>query len=442
MVEFGKTVDGLKTLFNSFQKIESKDKAIHDVWSKFQSVIPGFDVDAFQSNDFKFGKLAGDIAKTFSKNVAVSGGLTAAGMTEGISVIPALIDSVVEGVIGLFKKDAPSNEQFFPGEWVSVQKGFIKDTSADIAWRDSMWEDADDGNQIEIPNYNVGFFINYTRDGTRALVFDCREGDVSKEISVDDIRSIPDQNTLDQNEFLRDLKLLYFKKEGATALAKTKDEVAVGKNVKFEDAIWDILEFEPIKKVVHLVKDNKVVQTTLDTIKSFDAQNQLTWLTDLGTESFPESLVKYNYCWVRGETFEDLGLVTRIDSRQVAVRLCKDGKTQILPEIACHHISDKFAELIVDLPEFRRFQRQVIQKVPTTPIWRYRHLIQQSLVDREVDKVDRDATKSKLQIERATYKVDDLDLSEKVKEMELAYNEKFEVMADEEGYDVRPVNKF
>ena len=120
VVEFGKTVDGLKTLFNSFQKTESKDKAIADVWNKFSSIVPSFDADVFQSNDFKFGKLAGDIAKTFAKNLALSGGLAAAGATEGISVIPALIDSVFEGVIGLFKKDTPSNETFFPGEWEST----------------------------------------------------------------------------------------------------------------------------------------------------------------------------------------------------------------------------------------------------------------------------------------------------------------------------------
>ena len=75
----------------------------------------------------------------------------------------------------VFKKDAPSNETFFPGEWVSVAKGFMKDNRADIAMRDSFWEDAGD-NMIEIPNYNVAFFVRYVRDGTRALVFDCREG--------------------------------------------------------------------------------------------------------------------------------------------------------------------------------------------------------------------------------------------------------------------------
>ena len=267
------------------------------------------------------------------------------------------------------------------------------------------------------------------------------ERDIS-ELPTDDIRSIPDQNALDDNEFLRDLKLLYFKKEGTEALAKTKDEVAVGKEVKFGDKIWDILEFEPIKKVLHLVRDNEVVQTTLDPIKSFDADNQLTWLTGKSTEQFPNTLVKYNYCWIRTNGTENLAVVKRINSTQIGAVTCKDGKYDVFPASSCHHVSDQFAELIVDLPEFRRFQRQVIQDVKISAIFRYRHLLSQSLQDRELDLLDKDGTKSRFFTERKTYGNVDYDLSEKVKEMELAFNEKYEVMEDEDGFDVRPADKF
>ena len=164
--------------------------------------------------------------------------------------------------------------------------------------------------------------------------------------------------------------------------------------------------------------------------------------TDLGPESFPQTLVKYNYCWVESNGTEDLGVVKRIEGRQIGVFLCKDGKNVVVNEDICHHVSDKFAELISDLGEFRRFQRQLIEGVPITPIWKYRHLLTQSIQDREVDKVDRDGTKSRYQIEKKTFGTLDVDMVAKVKEMELAYNEKFEVMADEEGYDVRPINKF
>ena len=62
--------------------------------------------------------------------------------------------------------------------------------------------------------------------------------------------------------------------------------------------------------------------------------------------------------------------------------------------------------------------------------------------DREMDLLDKDGTKSRFLTERKKYGNVDYDLSEKVKEMEMAFNEKYEVMEDEDGYDVRPVNKF
>ena len=90
------------------------------------------------------------------------------------------------------------------------------------------------------------------------------------EVADTAIRAVPDQDKLDNNQFLTELKMLYFKKEGAPSLALTQNEVSIGKEVRFQDKIWDVLEFEPVKQAVHLIRDNKVVKTALSAIKGFD----------------------------------------------------------------------------------------------------------------------------------------------------------------------------
>ena len=158
-MEFSATVKDLGNLFNTFRKSESKDEALGHLWKTFSTVSDNFDAGEFITNDNKFMQLASSIAKKTVRNVAISGGLAAAGTTEGISVIPALFESVIEGVVGLFQKEKPSNESFFAGEWVSVQSGFIKDTNEDRMLRTEMF--GDDDLLLEVPKYDVAFFIKY-----------------------------------------------------------------------------------------------------------------------------------------------------------------------------------------------------------------------------------------------------------------------------------------
>ena len=129
----------LGDLFNSFRKKEDKTEAIHHVWETFKSVTD-FDVDSFQGTRNKLVSMAGDIIKTSAKNIAVSGGLSLAGLTEGISALPAIFESVIESVIGLYKEDPPETG-FFPGEWITVHDGFVKDTIDDQVARGEMFDE-------------------------------------------------------------------------------------------------------------------------------------------------------------------------------------------------------------------------------------------------------------------------------------------------------------
>ena len=425
----------LGDLFNSFRKKEDKTEAIEHVWKTFQSV-KHLDVDVFQGTRNKLMDLAGDIVKTTAKNIAVSGGLSMAGITEGISALPALFESVVDSVLGLYKLDPPE-KGFFPGEWITIHDGFVKDTIDDEVARGEMFDDIGEL-ELEIPNYDVGFFIKYSREN-RSLVFNAKKGKVM-EVADTDIRQVPDQDKLDENQFLRELKLLYFKQEGYNSLAETKNQVSVGKEIKFKDAIWRVMEFEPVKQAVHLIKNNEIVKTTLDTIQGFNQENQLTWLRGESKESFPQSLTKFGYAWITGDTNQDLAIVAEINGNLSIVYKCIDGERSRLPTASLRPASDKLTSLLTKLPEMRRFRNDVRFGASPTPIWTFRHLCTQSDAHRSVDKLDKEELKSRFNEERKVFKEVDYDLSEKIKEFELAYNERAAVEENEEGFRIVPMN--
>ena len=422
----------LGDLFNSFRKKENKTEAIQDVWKTFKSVTK-LDVDVFQGNHNKFMSLAGDIVKSTARNVASAGGLSMAGLTEGLSVIPALFESVIESVIGLFGMDPPE-KGFFPGEWITVHDGFIKETLQTEIERGAMFDDVADLG-LEIPNYDVGFFIKYT-DNERAVIFNAKKGKVQT-VPDTDLRSVPDQDQLDKNEFLRDLKLLYFKKEGTAALAEGDSQIEIGKGVNFKDQLWRVLELEPVKQVVHLVKGNEIVKTALNTVKGFDQDNQLTWLTDLATESFPDTLVKLDFCWLTGDDNQELCVLKNLTNSDAEVVKCIDGTFhQVVPR-SLHSVSDKLRNLLVKLPEFRRFRNDVrFGESKPMAIWSFRHLCTQSDVHRGVDTGDRVAIRKRFEEERKLWGTVDNDLGLKLKQFELAYNEKADVEFNETGYKI------
>ena len=429
------SLEQLGDLFNTFRKKEDKTEAIQHVWETFKSVTD-FDVDIFQGTRNKLMDLAGDIVKSTAKNVAVSGGLSLAGITEGISALPALFESVIESVLGLYKQDPPE-KGFFPGEWITVHDGFVKDTLEDQVARGEMFDDIGDL-ELEIPNYDVAFFIKYTREN-RSLVFNAKKGKVM-EVADTDVRAVPDQDTLDQNKFLRELKLLYFKQDGYKSLAETQNEVSIGKEVKFKDAVWRVLEFEPVKQAVHLLKNNEIVKTTLDTIQGFDQDNQLTWLHGGSKESFPHSLVKFGFCWITGGSNQDLAVVYEINGTVSIVFKCISGEKLKIPTATLSPASDKLTSLLIKLPELRRFRNDLRFGAKPTPIWTFRHLCTQSDAHRSVDTLDKKGLTKRFYEEKKVFKEIDYDLSEKIKEFELAYNERAEIEQNENGIRIVPAN--
>jgi len=429
------TVQQLGDLFNSFRKKEDKTDAIHHVWETFKSVTD-FDVDQFQGTRNKLVSLAGDIIKTTAKNVAISGGFTLAGITEGISALPALFESVVESVLGLYKEDPPETG-FFPGEWITVHDGFVKDNISDQVARGEMFDDFGDL-ELSIPNYDVGFFIKYTREN-RSTVFNAKKGTVM-EVADTDIRAVPDQDKLDNNQFLTELKMLYFKKEGAPSLALTQNEVSIGKEVRFQDKIWDVLEFEPVKQAVHLIRDNKVVKTALSAIKGFDQDNQLTWLHGGSNESFPKTLLKYGFCWNNVQPEQQLCVLFEMSGSVSHVWRCVDATKEQVATGQLTPVSDKLAALITKLPEMRRFRNDVVFGVKPMRIWTYRHLCTQSYAHQSVDSIDKAELKKRFYEEKTVFQNIDSDILEKIREFELAYNERAEVDYNEDGFVIVPSN--
>ena len=424
-INLGDTVTELGNLFNSFRNNESKDDAIGHLFKKFTSVAGKFKSDIFSSaGDNKFAELAGNIAKSAMKSTAVSGGLLAAGVTEGLSAIPAIFEAVIDGVVGLYSKAQETQESFFPGEWITMQRGFVDDPEDDMRKRDLMFGEAT--YEMQIPNYNVGFFIEYSGHEAQCMVFDAKEGKVN-EIPVSDVRSAPDQTVLDSHPMLRDIKEVYFKKEGKNALAKTQAEVSIGKDVMFKDILYNVLEFEPVKQLVHLVRDGEVVQTALQNIQNFDASNTLTWLNGNTLEQAPRTLVKWGYCWVQNENVENLYIVTRIVKDVAELIDLETGKPLTTAVTRPIPASPKFGEMLASLPEFRRFRKHVIAGLAPEPIWKYRYLCKQTTMNRYIDKMDKTDLKSAEATERHHYGIVPDDLSHEVIAMELAYNEKIEI---------------
>jgi hypothetical protein len=74
------------------------------------------------------------------------------------------------------------------------------------------------------------------------------------------------------------------------------------------------------------------------------------------------------------------------------------------------------------------------------PIWTYRHLCTQSDAHRSVDNIDKAELKQRYTEEKDVFKNLDYDLAEKIREFELAYNERAEVEYNEEGFVIVPAN--
>ena len=418
-IEFGEKLKGLGSLFNSFRKLESKDQALEHLWSKVGEVSKTYMNEKF-SEGSELGQLAQSVANSFI--TTASAALITGAETEGISLIPALLESVMVGVMDWWnEKDPRSN--FRQGEWVSVLSGFRKQPSA-VEWGEMLMFQ-DDGDEIEEPIYDVAFFIRVADDRHDCIVFDVKQGKC-RTVPLNDCRSIPDQDSLNNNTFLQDLKLLYFQKEGSDDVANTKDEVATGKEVKFQNMMWEVLDFEPVKKMVSIVKDNKIVRTTLDAIEAMDADNQLTWLGRKTTSAFPVTLEKFGYAWKVGASDEELCCIIKLYASKARVIECRTAKIFEVDQKQLHKISDKFKNVMMNVPEFKRFRSHIISGRTASRIWTFRHMCTQSHQNREIDAMDKKAIQTRYDTQVQVFNSVDPDLKAKVKEMELAYNESFD----------------
>ena len=191
---------------------------------------------------------------------------------------------------------------------------------------------------------------------------------------------------------------------------------------------------------MHLIRGNEIVKTALDTIQGFDQDNQLTWLHGNSKESFPKTLVKYSFCWHNVLPEQQLCLVFEINGNLSWIYRCLDGKKEQVPTVELTTASEKLTALLTKLPEMRRFRNDVRFGVKPIPIWTFRHLCTQSYKHRSVDNVDRAELKERFQVQRKTFKQIDPDIVEKIREFELAYNEKAEVEYNEEGFVIVPAN--
>ena len=416
------------SLFNTFRKSETKEEAISHLWKTVGSHTKSFAAEKFQSLDGNFGEIAQNVANSFVSS-AVTGLVT--GEMKAFQMIPALIDGVLSGVMAWFESKGP-DINFNPGEWVSIVSGFHKD-SKEVQFADAaMFQD--DGDEFEKPIYDVAFFINLSTKED-CVVFDIKQGKI-RTVNYKDVRLIPDQDALDSNTFLRDLKLLYFKEEGREEIAKTAKEVSVGKEVQFQNKLWEILEFNPVKKLVSLVKDNKVVKTTLSALENLDASNHLTWLGTQTMTAFPKTLEKYGYAWQTGENNEKLVCIKLLSGKKAVVVQCDSADTLDCMSFELNPISEKFKNVIINVPEFRRFRNAVIRDHKPIKIFTFDHLCTQSHQNREIDKMNKTKIQVRHDQEKKVFGVVDADLEDKVREMELAYNESMEVVEDENHFQV------
>ena len=418
-LEFGKNLKGLGTLFDTFRKKETRKQAIEDVWSRATEFSKTFVAD--KVNDSELGNLAQSIANSFI--VTASSTLLTGIETEGLSLIPALMETVMTGVLDWWTEEDP-HSHFHRGEWVSVISGFQKHSRpTDFEGIDLFYED--DGDIDEIPIFDVAFYIKSHSNKNDCIVFDVKQGKV-RTVAINDVRAIPDQASLNDNEFLRDLKLLYFKDEGPNAVLKAAKDIAVGKEVMFGDVLWEVLEMDPVKKIVSIVKDNKLVKTTFDALDIIDAEKIVTKFGKT-KDTFPNTVEKYGFAWMIGGPEENLCCISRLFGDKATIHLCETAEKMDVDSKQLRKISDKFKGTIVNVPEFRRFQGQIIRGGTPSRIWSFRHLCTQSNMSREMDSFVPQQVQKEYEFLMQQFQTIDDDMYEKAKELELAYNEAFEV---------------
>ena len=94
----------------------------------------------------------------------------------------------------------------------------------------------------------------------------------------------------------------------------------------------------------------------------------------------------------------------------------------------------------MNVPEFRRFRNAIINDFKPYKVFTFRHLCRQSHQNREVDKMNKEKIQLRYDQEKKVFGVVDPDLEDKVREMELAYNEAMEVYDDEGILRVAPAD--
>ena len=428
-LEFGKNLKGLGTLFNSFRKSETKDDAIQDIWGRVTEFSKSFVHDKIDDTS-ELGQLAQSVANSFI--VTAGSALLTGAETEGLSLIPALIDTVMTGVLDWWT-EADKDAKFSRGQWVSVITGFKKHSVGTSGFGLDMNYN-DDEDEVEVPVTHAAFYIKTQANGTDCSVFDVQDGKV-KTVAVTNVRPIQDQGALDDNEFLRDLKLLYFKEAGPDSVAKTFTDIAVGKDVMFADKLWEVLEFDPVKKIVSIVRDNKLVKTAIDAIDILDGDKTVTEFSK-STNCFPNTIEKFGFAWLTGGSDEELCCVATIYGDKACIYFCSSGEKKDVDSKYLRKISDKFKNTIINVPEFRRFRGQIIRGRHPIRVWSFRHLCSQSNMTREMDTMEPKTVEKEFKFLMNQFQSIDDDLYEKQRELELAYNEAFDIVNDE----VEPVN--
>ena len=428
-LEFGKNLKGMGTLFNAFRKSETRDAALEDVWGRVTEFSKVFAADKLNDGS-DLGHLAQSVANSFI--VSASSALISGVETDGLSLIPAVIESVMTGVLDWWTEE-DSHSHFHRGQWVSVISGFHKhNRPTSFEGVDLFYED--DGDEDELPIFDVAFYIKTHANKSDCIVFDVKQGKI-RTVPLNDVRAIPDQSALNDNEFLRDLKLLYFKEEGPGALVQNLKDIAVGKEVMFGDVLWEVLEMDPVKNLVSIVKDNKLVKTTMDALEIIDGGKLVTQFGKT-KNAFPNTVEKFGFAWLIGGSEEQLCCIERIFGDKATIHLCESGEKIDVDSNRLRKISDKFKNTIMNVAEFRRFQGKIIRKGTPVGIWRFRHLCTQSNMSREMDTMVPETVEKEYKFLMQQFQTIDDDVYEKAKELELAYNEAFEVTDGE----ILPVN--
>ena len=180
------------------------------------------------------------------------------------------------------------------------------------------------------------------------------------------------------------------------------------------------------------------MKTTLEALENFDADNHLTWLGTKTMTAFPKTLEKFGYAWKTGESDERLVCIKLLKGNKAVVLQCDNGKEFECMSFELDPISEKFKRTILNVPEFRRFRNGVVNDSNLYKVFTFAHLCRQSHQNREVDKMDREKIQKRFEQEQKVFGVVDPDLEDKVREMELAYNEAMEVVEDEGKFVIIP----